>query len=108
MHQSSVRAAVSKTEEGVKSLNKAISEGLKQIEGIISDINGSKTRMSEIKKAILEKQQSIAGYQLKRIDQKRLPNSINRLVITAGLPFLTRQSVKRMRPNFKDWKASSI
>ena len=72
MHQSSVRAAVSKTEERVKSLNKAISEGLKQIEGIISDINGSKTRMSEIKKAILEKQQSIAGYQLKRIDQKKI------------------------------------
>lgn len=72
MHQNFVRTAVSKAEERVKSLNNAISEGLKQIERIIADMNESKMRMSEIKEVILEKQQSIAGYQLKRIDQKKI------------------------------------
>lgn len=72
MHQNFVRTAVSKAEGRVKSLNNAISEGLKQIERIIADMNESKMRMSEIKEAILEKQRSIAGYQLKRIDQKKI------------------------------------
>lgn len=72
MHQNFVRTAVSKAEERVKSLNNAISEGLKQIERIIADMNESKMRMSEIKEVILGKQQSIAGYQLKRIDQKKI------------------------------------